>query len=241
MNSGKNKSGSSSSASGTKKTVKKKVKKARKHSLPSSMASAAPKKPFERYSGLTNVRSRREEDRALPTGSRSSVVSDIVKYANKSKQSIKLCDDVHWNDARRAAKMLFQRVPSLCADLNADQCTGMENIVTDLLFHVPKWAHELLAPSRHSKPPLDLKERTWFNTQYGASIAVSPGAATHGDVLRSLQFAKVDFNSWSFENKDTIADDERTFAHYLTTGRLQQKMEESSKFKYVTADFFKSF
>ena len=238
---GKNKPGPNSSASWTKKNVKKKVKKFRTESLSLSKTSTAPKKPFERYSGLTDVKSRREEDRKLPTGSRASAVSDIVKYSNRSNQSIKLCDDVHWNDARRAAKMLFLRVPSLGADLNSDQRTGMENIVTDLLFNVPKWAHELLASSRHSKPPLDLDERTWYNTQYGGSIAVSPGSATHGDLLRSLQFAKVDFNAWSYEHKDTIADDERTFAHYLTTGRLQAKMEGTSKFKYIQSDFFKTF
>ena len=116
-------------------------------------------------------------------------------------------------------------------------------MITDLLFHAPKLGHEILTGGDEPYAGLNLKNRTYFNTGYGAQMAVSGHAmrTSNGDLLRSLQLAKTDFIKWTFEMKDIIPAEERKFPHYLTTGRLQQEIEKQSKFRYVPENFFKDF
>ena len=126
---------------------------------------------------------------------------------------VDLNHDLSWVDARKASKLLLKKAGPLHADLSSNQTVGLENILTDILFHVPKWGHELLGMDGKA---LNLKERSWFHTPYGSQIAIAGPSGRQGDLLRCLQIAKVDFNAWSYEFKDDIIPAERKFPHYLT-------------------------
>ena len=223
------------------KSIKKKPGKPGSRSR--SQSAPPPKGGYERYSGLETIRPRPEADRKLPIGSHGKIPSDFRKYGSQNSNSFQLDSDLSWPDARKAAGVLMNAVPPLTSDLNAKQKSGYEHLITDLLFHAPKLGHEILAGGEGPYAGLNLQKRTYFNTAYGAQMAVSGHAMriTNGDLLRSLQLAKTDFNKWAFEMKDIIPAEERKFPHYLTTGRLQQEMEKQSKFKYVPENFFKEF
>ena len=208
----------------------------------STSVSAPQQSGYKRYQGLESIKSRPEEDRSLPVGSRGKNPAEFRKYGQHSKH-IQLDSDLSWTDARKAADILIKTCPPLTADLTAKQRLGYEHLITDVLFHVPKFGHELLAGGEGSYAGLNLKDRTYFKTAYGSQLAISGNAAkiSTGDLLRCLQLAKTDFNKWSYDMKDIIPDEERKFPHYLTTGRLQKALEENPKFKYVPANFFTDF
>ena len=197
---------------------------------------------YERYKGLENIKSRLEGDRTLPVGSHGNKHAEFRKYGSQT-QGHQLDADLSWTDARKAAGVLIKAAPPLTADLNEKQRLGYEHLITDVLFHCSKFGHELLAGGDGQYVALNLKDRTYFKTPYGAQMAISGHSAkvAMGDLLRCLQLAKTDFNRWSFEMKDIIASEERKFPHYLTTGRLQKALEDNPKFKYVPANFFTDF
>ena len=217
---------SSSTSAKTKpgKKPRKPIKKRPGKSGPKNGSTSVPTPPpggYGRYQGLASIKSRPEEDRSLPVGSHGKNPADFRKYSMHSKH-VQLDSDLAWTDARKAAGVLMDSAPPLTADLNAKQKLGLEHLLTDILFHVPKFGHELLAGSEGSFAGLNLKDRTYFKTNYGSQLAISGAAAkiSSGDLLRCLQLAKTDFNRWSFDMKEIIPNEERKFPHYLTTGRL---------------------
>ena len=175
-------------------------------------------------------------------GSRGKTPAEFRKYGQNT-QGRNLDEDLNWTDARKAAVTLLKAVPPLTADLNTNQKLGYEHLITDLLFHVPKFGHELLAGRDGQYGGLNLKDRSYFKTGYGSMMAISSHASkvSTGDLLRCLQLAKTDFNKWCWEMKDIIPANERRFPHYLTTGRLQKALESNEKFSYVSEHFFTDF
>ena len=86
-----------------------------------------------------------EEDRSLPVGSHGKNPAEFRKYSMTHSRHIQLDSDLAWTDARKAAGVLIKKAPPLTADLNEKQRLGYEHLITDVLFHVPKLGHELLA------------------------------------------------------------------------------------------------
>ena len=205
---------SMASSKSSKKSRAGKEPSSRPRSIPRKDSSRGRPKPapapknrgYDRYEGLANVRARRDEDKHLPVGSHGTNPVEFKKYTVNNAHAMQLDSDLAWTDARRAAQILLKAVPPLTKDLDEQQKLGYEHLITDLLFHVPKFGHELMAGKGGKFGGLDLEDRTYFKSSYATQIAISGNAAkiTLGDLLRCLQLAKTDFNSWSFEMKDTM-------------------------------------
>ena len=147
---------------------------------------------YEKYSGLETIKARPEADRRLPIGSQGKKTSDFRKYGSLNRQNFQLDDDLSWPDARKAAGILMKAVPPLTADLNVKQKIGYEHLITDLLFHAPKLGHEILTGGEGPYAGLNLKNRTYFNTGYGAQMAVSGHAmrTSNGDFFEAYNWRR---------------------------------------------------
>ena len=156
----------------------------------SSSAPAPQTRGYERYQGLETIKPRPEEDRALPAGSHGKNHAEFRKYGAHA-QGIQLDSDLSWTDTRKAAGILIRAAPPLTADLNKKQKMGYEHLITDVLFHAPKFGHELLAGGEGQYAGLNLSNRTYFKTGYGAQMAVSGHAANKGINGRSASMPTI--------------------------------------------------
>ena len=88
--------------------------------------------------GLESIKSRPEEDRSLPVGSRGKNPAEFRKYGPHSKH-IQLDSDLSWTDARKAADILIKTCPPLTADLTANQRLGYDG--TNYLNDTGRFSH----------------------------------------------------------------------------------------------------